>query len=234
MNILDAVCLVLHQAGEPLHYRDITQRLIGQGLWRTSSPEPEKLLLSIITRHIRQDPRNARIHRFDWGVYGLRPEPASIRDLVDPPKPSAPPTLDELEIPEDMSHFSSVAVKVLAEAGPDVPLHYTEIARRAIARGLIPDTPDAEEIMLRELRAETQTRVRLMYTGQGLDHVRLSPVGRVRFALILTPVPLSRLLPHRSTTQTRTRGTKPKGSRRRNRASGGARARVRQGRARAR
>jgi hypothetical protein len=79
---LDEVCLILKEAGEPLHYQDIADRLIRRGVWTTKSSDPHKVLDSFLASYIRQDPKNARIHRFDWGIYGLKPEVKSLAQIA--------------------------------------------------------------------------------------------------------------------------------------------------------
>ena len=41
MNAIDAVEIVLADAGEPLGYREITRRVLEQGLWQTEGLTPE-------------------------------------------------------------------------------------------------------------------------------------------------------------------------------------------------
>ena len=33
MNLLDAACSILREAAEPLHYREITKRILARGTW---------------------------------------------------------------------------------------------------------------------------------------------------------------------------------------------------------
>ena len=40
MNILDAAYTVLNEVGQPLHYSDITKRVLEKGLWATQGKTP--------------------------------------------------------------------------------------------------------------------------------------------------------------------------------------------------
>ena len=41
MTALEVVIKVFQEAGTPLHYRDITKRILSSGLWTTDGKTPE-------------------------------------------------------------------------------------------------------------------------------------------------------------------------------------------------
>ena len=120
MNLLDSVCSILHEAQEPLHYREITKRILAQGKWSTRSKTPEASVNAQLSTDIKQHGDSTRFRRIRPGVYALTEPEVSPQDVV-------PPTAQ--------LSFLDAAERVLGEAGG--PLHYEEITKRALAAGLI-------------------------------------------------------------------------------------------------
>ena len=54
MSLLDAAQKELEKEGKPLHYRDLTDRVVDSGLWRTAGKTPERTLSSLLGNDIRQ------------------------------------------------------------------------------------------------------------------------------------------------------------------------------------
>ena len=120
MNLLDSVCSILHEAQEPLHYREITKRILAQGRWSTRSKTPEASVNAQLSTDIKQHGDSTRFRRVKPGVYALTEPEVSPQEVVPPSAPLS---------------FLDAAERVLRESG--APLHYEEITKRALAAGLI-------------------------------------------------------------------------------------------------
>ena len=124
MNALDAAYEVLIAAGEPLHYREITQRALDRGLWTTTGLTPWDTVNARIAVDIKQNGEKSRFYRTAPGIYGCRDG--------DHPDTSREPDME----PENMS-FLDAAEMVLEEHADRRPMHYRDITRKALDLNLI-------------------------------------------------------------------------------------------------
>lgn len=69
MTGVDAAYKVLSDADEPLHYREITKRMIQRRLWRTSGRTPEQTINRDISEEINNRGENSRFSRVGRGMY---------------------------------------------------------------------------------------------------------------------------------------------------------------------
>lgn len=106
----DLAALILEEAAEPLHYEEITRRVIGKG-WLDGSrgATPQRSLYRAITEEVRHDPEGTRF-AYERGVVSLR------RWEVAPPAPrvaqtpsNAKPAEARTEPPAPPAHASSTA-----------------------------------------------------------------------------------------------------------------------------
>ena len=72
MNAIDAVEVVLAEAGEPLGYREITRRILEQGLWQTEGLTPEATINARLGTDIKDLGAGSRFQRTAPGVFALR------------------------------------------------------------------------------------------------------------------------------------------------------------------
>jgi restriction system protein len=72
MNVLQGAEVVLKEAGKPLHYKEITQRMLDRGLWQSEGKTPEATVSSTITTNIQKYGAHSHFQRTDEGVYALR------------------------------------------------------------------------------------------------------------------------------------------------------------------
>lgn len=72
MSWKDAVQKVLEDAGKPLHYSDITDRILGQGLKTTAGATPASTVNATISSAILKEGSAGVFERIESGVYGLR------------------------------------------------------------------------------------------------------------------------------------------------------------------
>ena len=125
MTFLEAAWLVLNQAGKALHYRDITDRAIEQGLIDTEGKTPARTMNAQLSTDVRS--RDSRLARVGRGVYGLSHWERETDEEL--PQPSS------VEPEREYLTYKEAAQHVLADSGK--PLRYEEITKRAIDADLI-------------------------------------------------------------------------------------------------
>ena len=170
MNALDAAYEVLRDAGEPLHYRELTQRILDGGLWTTQGKTPWDTVNARLSVDIRERGGESRFRRTAPGMFTLddagESPPAKDPDPLD----RAGSRDDAYQKPTGRMSFLDAAEEVLRSSGSREPMHYEVIATQAIARGLIATegkTPGVSlsamvgtDIRRREARGEPQRFVR--------------------------------------------------------------------------
>ena len=72
MSWKDAAQKVLEDAGKPLHYSDITDRILGKGLKTTAGATPASTVNATISSAILKEGSAGVFERTESGVYGLR------------------------------------------------------------------------------------------------------------------------------------------------------------------
>ena len=82
-----AIQTVLEAAGEPLPYREITERILKQGLKKRVGATPSQAVSAVLTTDVKRGEPNSLFERVSPGVYGLRGIPAPP---VRPPPPDEP------------------------------------------------------------------------------------------------------------------------------------------------
>jgi restriction system protein len=116
MNAIDAVEVVLTEAGEPLGYREITRRILEHGLWQTAGLTPEATIHARLAVDIKDLGANSRFQRTGPGVFALR--------KWDLPEVAARGAKGkQAKAPVDESKPGDAQLPVAAAPGPDfVPL----------------------------------------------------------------------------------------------------------------
>lgn len=128
MTFLDAAYEILKQAGQPLHYREITERALAQGLITTAGKTPEATMnaqLAINIKRAEEGGPPTPFVRVGRGIFGLREWGETA--------PTAP-TTEEQPQPSYLT-YKEAALRLLREAGQ--PLSAQEITQRAIEQKLI-------------------------------------------------------------------------------------------------
>lgn len=128
-SAIDAIQQVLSEAGEPLHYKEITRRVLAGGLWQTDGQTPEATISAQLTIHLKKHGKNARFRRVGSGVYALN-DATSAATAVGI-EPSSPP-----QIAGPVS-FTDAAEQVLTRFGGGQPMHSRDITAKALEFGLI-------------------------------------------------------------------------------------------------
>ena len=160
MKALDAAEVVLREAAEPLHYRELTRRMLDRGLWTTTGKTPWETINSRINENIKLCGSSSRFRREGSGHFAVN-EPRRIQQNEY--------TEQEPEPSRSTMSFIDAAAEVLPSSGE--PMHYTAITQAAINRGLIQTegrTPAATmssllgtDIRQRESRGEQPRFVKL-------------------------------------------------------------------------
>ena len=148
MKALQAAEVVLKEAGKPLHYKEITQRMLDRGLWQSEGKTPEATVSSTITTNIQKYGAHSHFQRTDEGVYALRsgglPEFHTSSELADVED-------DKQQLARNVSpiksiSFTDAAEQVLKQFSGGKPMHYREITKKALELNLIKTkglTPEA-------------------------------------------------------------------------------------------
>ena len=172
MKAIDAAAVVLRDAGKPLHYREIVERMLAQKLWNTGGKTPWNTVNALISVDIKAQGSTSIFVRTGPGVFALNPNSDQKTALAETVHSSQQDSNDEAG---NSLSFTDAAVRVLGESTNREPLHYRAITDRALGRGLIRTeglTPAAtmyssifSEIRRQEARGETP---RFVQHGRGM------------------------------------------------------------------
>ena len=72
MNSLEAIEVVLREEGKPLHYREITDRILKQNLWTTEGKTPAATINTALAVNLQEQGSESRFVRVSPGVFALR------------------------------------------------------------------------------------------------------------------------------------------------------------------
>ncbi len=157
MKIVDAVLLILTEAGEPLHYREITKRMLDQGLWKTNGKTPETAVNASLSTHIKTQGAASRIHRLGPGMFTLN----NHHNVEETPEIEPKAELPNLESESSQLSFTEAAVQILERFGHREPMHYRAITQKALELGLLTTqgkTPEAT--MYAQIHSEIERQMR--------------------------------------------------------------------------
>jgi len=175
MTALEAALKVLQDAGTPLHYRDITKRILSAGLWSTDGKTPEATINAQLSVAVKKKGTASVFRRAGHGVFAVNTERTDptprVSDIVRTEEPvlymRGPATTKPLS-------FTEAAERILDAAGGK-PMHYRDITRHALEHRMLDTagkTPEATmyaqvltECKRRQRRGEQQ---RFMILGKGM------------------------------------------------------------------
>lgn len=166
MSVLNAVEKVLNKANEPLHYQEITDRILKDGLWSTESSTPWNTVSASLSMDMNAKGDKSRFIKVARGIYGLR------NKQYKKPEDSIPDATDT--IAEKLS-FADATELILEETDKKEPMHYREITKRILEQKLIttasqsPETTLYASIMQENKRFEKVGEIpRFVLHGKGL------------------------------------------------------------------
>lgn len=186
LPLLAAAERVLRDAAEPMHVRDLTARMLDSGLWVTAGKTPTATVAARLATELKR--RSSIFARTAPGTFGLREwanrpsdPPASRKERTGQARRSR----DDNNARGHMS-FLAAAEEILGQASG--PLHYRDIARRALESGLIktsgltPEATMAAQIITDIQRhAKRGDESRFVRTGRGIyDLSARMPKGLAR------------------------------------------------------
>lgn len=89
----DAIIAVLSESKDPLHYTDITERILTRGLKSTAGATPDATVNAQIAASIKHDGKTSPFYRVGRGIFTLRP----------PDSPAAQPVVEpESEVSDEV------------------------------------------------------------------------------------------------------------------------------------
>lgn len=176
MTALEAALEVLSKTKKPLHYDEITRRILKEKLWETKGKTPAATINAQLAMDIKRNGNASVFRRCDQGVFGLNTEREDEIPKHDRAVKSEDPVLYLHHAPprgEKLS-FTEAAFCILNSTQGD-PMHYREITRHALEHKLLDTsgkTPEATmyaqilaEVKRRRGRGENQ---RFIVLGKGM------------------------------------------------------------------
>jgi len=175
MSALAAALKVLQDAGTPLHYREITKRILATGLWSTTGKTPAATINAQLCTDLGKRGKAAAFRRFGRGVFGINteradPEPSSFVSV----RSEEPSLYVRSRAAGETLSFTEAAERIL-EGASGKPMHYRDITRHALEHRMLDTagkTPAGTmyaqiltEIKRRQGRGEQQ---RFMILGKGM------------------------------------------------------------------
>ncbi len=156
MSALAAAAAVLQEADGPLHYREITKRMLTHKLWTTAGKAPWATVNAQLAVDIKVRGTASRFVRTGPGLFALNPNVSAESRSGEHPR--SPARSREGHGAKRLS-FTDAAERVLRQSGTHEPLHYGAITERALALGLIHTegrTPAATmySVILAEIRRQ--------------------------------------------------------------------------------
>jgi len=157
---VDAIRRVLAEANGPLHYREITQRILKQGYWQTDGKTPEATISAQLTVSINRHGSESPFRRVGRGLFELNANGVPTLAAIDT-VPEARRGKGLATRGGKMLSFTDAAEHVLQHADNRRPMHYRDITARALEQHLLNTsglTPDAT--MYAQIMQENQRRSR--------------------------------------------------------------------------
>lgn len=165
LSALEAALLILKHSEEPLHYEEITRRILEQELWETSGKTPAATLSARISQSVKKlGPASPFVHTSP-GHYALNPTPAPAHP-EQKPQPVPANKLKQAQlvtkpVKSQALSFTEAAERVL-EGSASKQLHYRDITRIALEKHLVDTsgkTPEATMYaqILTEVKRRRQT-----------------------------------------------------------------------------
>ena len=131
MDSLGATEKILNKAAEPLHYQEITKRVLEQGLWQTEGKTPDATINARLAVDIRKFGIRSRFIRTEPGVFALREW--GLEEYIISQKTSQP----KADVVDTKYSFTDAAELVLENYAEKRPMHYREITERILELDLV-------------------------------------------------------------------------------------------------
>ena len=145
MSVRDAAEQVLRDAGSPLRAQEITERILARKLWEPRGKTPAATVSAQLYTEIKKQGGKSRFVLTAPQTFGLRELGAKPAPRP-PSKPAKRAAGAKARATTTIYSFTDAAEKVLETFGDKRPMHYKDIAKRAIDQGWIDTegkTPEA-------------------------------------------------------------------------------------------
>ncbi len=177
MNVRDAAILALKEADRPLHAKEITERILSMGLWKTSGKTPVATVSAKLYSDIK---RNGEVSPFALHApqtFVLR-ETETVSEAMDNPHTRTGSTQTPV-IETKTYSFTDSAERVLEAFGKKQPMHYREVTKKAIEMGFLVSkgkTPEASMYaqVLTEIKRHNRRGEQPRFVQHGNGFVGLS------------------------------------------------------------
>ena len=147
MNSNQAIQQVLEKCHQPLHYREITKRILENGTWQSEGKTPEATVNSKLALDIKEKGDVSIFQRVADGTYALRswglPHYDGNKKRTTTHDKAA---LTEQNAQSTILTFNNAAEKVLEKYANEQPMHYEKITQKILELGLVyteGQTPEA-------------------------------------------------------------------------------------------
>lgn len=145
MNVRDAAEQVIRDAGTPLHAREITERILAQKLWEPQGKTPAATVSAQLYTEVNKQGDKSRFvltapQTFGLRELGAKPSPAATPPPAKPAAKPLPPAASTVY------SFTNAAEMALEMFGNKRPMHYKDIAKKALDQGWLDTegkTPEA-------------------------------------------------------------------------------------------
>lgn len=164
MNVRDAAIKVLQEAGEPLHAKESTARILARKLWKSGGKTPHATVSAHIYADIKKNGQKSPFVRTYPGTF-------SLRDTIQNDQPISG---GQEKKPIGLS-FLDAAKEVLERSADKRPMHYKELTKQALGMGLLrtggrtPEATMGAQLYTHIKRAERRgERPRFVQHAQGV------------------------------------------------------------------
>jgi len=171
MNVREAAIRVLQEAGEPLHSKEITTRILKAKLWESDGKTPEATVNAALSVDIKRNGDRSSFVRLSPGVFALRDAAATGR--------SRDTRTSARKGRKQRYSFTDAAQRVLERFGDKQPMHYRIITEKALEQGWLATegkTPEATMYaqILTEIRRYQKRGEQPRFVQHGKGYVSLS------------------------------------------------------------
>ncbi|MCK9522856.1 MAG: HTH domain-containing protein [Proteobacteria bacterium] len=178
MSVISAAIQVLKKSGSPLHAKDVAERMIAEGLWKTKGKTPAATVGARLYMDIKRNGDASCFEQVGPQIFALRDAAvsSSIERSVIAPKPKRAPKSSS---PSTGFSFTECAQRVLEEFGGKKPMHYKDITERALEKGWLVTsgkTPEASMYaqVITTIKRQQKRGERPRFVQHGRGYIGLS------------------------------------------------------------
>jgi restriction system protein len=150
MTVKDAAKLVLEASNKPLNAKQITQKILEQGLWKTEGKTPDQTVAANLYMDIKKHGEISAFKLVSNGKFAANTVSNNENETAVLPEPASE-TVDRNQV----YSFTECALRVLEEFGSKKPMHYKDITQKALEQGwLVTEGKTPESTMYAQILTE--------------------------------------------------------------------------------